>query len=150
LEYTLPVVKTIVQNPHLFKIITPINVEWFEALLITHPNQPFIKPVIEGLRCGFWPWPNTQQAPHPLTWDVSDHPPKSEESCEFICAQRDIEFSAGCFSAPFGKDLLPSMYSMPIHSVPKPCLTKLHLVVDHSASEHSLNCMIPQEAIAGG
>lgn len=38
---------------------------------------------------------------------------------------------------------------MPIHSVPKPGSTKLRLVVDHSASDYSLNSMISREDIAG-
>lgn len=149
-EYTLPVIKTIVQNRHLFKIITPINIEKFESLLTTHPNQLFVKSVIQGLRCGFWPWANTKQGKYPLTWDASDRPPKTDASRDFIRAQRDIEFAAGRFSEPFGEKLLPGMYSMPIHSVPKPRSIKLRLVVDHSASEYSLNSMIPREAIAGG
>ena len=33
---------TIERNPHLFRIITPINTLRFEELLATHPNQPFV------------------------------------------------------------------------------------------------------------
>ncbi|KIJ27725.1 hypothetical protein M422DRAFT_190649, partial [Sphaerobolus stellatus SS14] len=36
---------TIKQNPHLFKIITPINIAWFEELLQLHPNQPYVQSV---------------------------------------------------------------------------------------------------------
>lgn len=149
-EFTSPVVKTIVQNRHLFRIVTPIRVEAFESLLVTHPNQPFVKSVVHGLHFGFWPWADTKRGDHPLTWDASERTPKTDASHDFIRAQRDIEFAAGRFSEPFGKDLLPGMYSMPIHTVPKPRSDKLRLVVDHSASKHSLNSMIPREAIAGG
>ena len=41
------------------------------------------------------------------------------------------------------------MYSMPIHSVPKPGTNKLRLVVDHSATNYSLNSMISRDDIAG-
>lgn len=149
-EFTLPVVKTITQNRRLFKIVTPINIEAFESLLVTHPNQPFVKSVIHGLRFGFWPWASTNRDELPLTWDASDRPPKTDASRDFIRAQRDIEIAAGRFSESFGKDLLPGMYSMPIHTVPKPRSEKLRLVVDHSASKFSLNSMIPHDAIAGG
>ncbi|KAG1729226.1 uncharacterized protein EDB91DRAFT_1060112, partial [Suillus paluster] len=33
---------TITSRPDLFKIICPINVDCFQALLAEHPNQPFI------------------------------------------------------------------------------------------------------------
>jgi hypothetical protein len=60
IELSNPVVsKTIRENPHLFKIVPPINVDKFEALLSKHPNQPFVKSVCRGLREGFWPWADT-------------------------------------------------------------------------------------------
>lgn len=40
------VTKTIHESPHLFYIITPINVNCFEELLKSHPNQPFVKSVL--------------------------------------------------------------------------------------------------------
>ena len=46
-------------------------------------------------------------------------------------------------------DLLPGMYSTPIHAVPKPQSYKLRLVNDHSAGPYSLNSMIAREDIAG-
>ena len=49
-ELCNPVVnKTIADNPSLFDIITPINVDKFEQLLSTHPNQPFVASVCQGL-----------------------------------------------------------------------------------------------------
>ncbi|KIJ43053.1 hypothetical protein M422DRAFT_118624, partial [Sphaerobolus stellatus SS14] len=47
--------ETIRKNPHLFKIVTPINVLRFEALLQSHPNRPYVESVCRGLREGFWP-----------------------------------------------------------------------------------------------
>ncbi|KAE9406672.1 hypothetical protein BT96DRAFT_987228 [Gymnopus androsaceus JB14] len=46
-------------NPHLFRVQTPINIDRFETILETHPNKPFVKSVLVGLREGFWPWATT-------------------------------------------------------------------------------------------
>ena len=50
---------------------------------------------------------------------------------------------------PFGPDLLPGMYSPPVHTIPKPSSEKLGMVVDHSAEKYSLNSMINPKDIAG-
>ena len=55
----------------------------------------------------------------------------------------------GRYSEPFGPDLLPEIYSMPIHAVFKPGSSKFHLVTDHSAGQFALNNMILCEDIAG-
>jgi len=62
---------TISSHPHLFKIVTPIKVDHFELLLASHPNQPLIKSVVQGLREGFWPFSNST-APH-LTPGIIQH-----------------------------------------------------------------------------
>ena len=62
---------------------------------------------------------------------------------------RSIEIAAGRYSESFGMELLPGMYSTPIHAVPKPQSVKLRLVNDHSASPFSLNSMIAREDIVG-
>ena len=59
------------------------------------------------------------------------------------------EQKAGRHSAPFGPDLLPGMYSPPMHTVPKPSSEKLHMVVDHSASKYSLNSITDPKDITG-
>jgi hypothetical protein len=51
--------------------------------------------------------------------------PREEKEFNFICGQRDKEIEAGRFSSSFGENLLPGMYSMPIHAVPKPHSTDL-------------------------
>ncbi|KAF9468462.1 hypothetical protein BDZ94DRAFT_1370126 [Collybia nuda] len=56
---------------------------------------------------------------------------------------------AGRFSALFGPDLLPGMFSMPIHAVPKPNKSDLRMVTDHSAGKFALNSTIPRSAIIG-
>ncbi|KAJ7044839.1 hypothetical protein C8F04DRAFT_1207029 [Mycena alexandri] len=148
-EYTPIVMKTLRENQHLFKIVSPVNVEVFESLLVDHPNQPFVRSIIVGLREGFWPWADTQPGVYPDTYDLGDCPLKTEKKRQFVRDQRDAEIAAGRFSPSFGPDLLPGMYSMPIHAVPKPQSEKLRLVVNHKAGEFSLNSMIPREAIAG-
>ena len=42
-------------SPYI-KVETPFNVDWFKNLLADHPNQPFMKSVMKGLRKGFWPF----------------------------------------------------------------------------------------------
>jgi hypothetical protein len=75
--------------------------------------------------------------------------PKSDIEAEFFRTQRDIEIKHRRFSPSFGCDLLPGMYSMPIHAIPKPQQAQLRMVVDHSAGTYSLNSMIPRAAVAG-
>jgi hypothetical protein len=149
-EYeNLDAVSTIRDNPHLFCIVTPINVDRFEELLVTHPNRSFVKSVCTSLREGFWPFAHTQKESYPATWDFSDRPPKTEREAAFLREQRDIEIAANRYSVGFGPDLLPGMYSTPIHAVPKPRSEKLRLVNDHSAGTFSLNSMIAREDVVG-
>ena len=140
---------TIEQNAHLFHIVTPINVDRFEELLATHPNQPFVNSVCVSLREGFWPWAHMQKESYPVTWDFSDRPPKTECEADFLRAQRDAEIEAGRYSEGFRTNLLPGMYSTPVHAVPKPRSEKLRLVNDHSAGAYSLNSMILREDVVG-
>jgi hypothetical protein len=140
---------TIREHPELFRIITPIKVDRFEELLITHPNRDFVESMCISLREGFWPWAHTQKDEYPKTWDYSDRPPKNEREADFLRLQRDIEIEAQRYSEGFGNKLLPGMYSTPIHAVPKPRSDKLRLVNDHSAGPFSLNSMIAREDIAG-
>ncbi|KAJ7040083.1 hypothetical protein C8F04DRAFT_948817, partial [Mycena alexandri] len=148
-EYTPTALKTIGENEHLFKIISPIDADTFESLLTDHPNQPFVQSVLAGLRAGFWPWADTSPGVYPETYDVSDCPLNSEKERQFVRDQRDVELQLGRFSPSFGPDLLPGMYSMPIHVVPKPNSEKLRLIVNHKMGVFSLNSMIPRDAIAG-
>jgi hypothetical protein len=141
--------KTISEHPELFLVDTPINVENFEKLLINHPNPPFVKSVVSGLRTGFWPWADTHVGVYPDTLDESLQDPSNPMELDFICEQRDKEIKMGRFSQSFGRDLLPGMYSMPIHVVPKPHSTDYRLVTNHSAGLFSLNSMINREDIAG-
>ncbi|KAG2738748.1 DNA/RNA polymerase [Suillus brevipes Sb2] len=113
--------RTISNHPHLFRVSTCININEFESLLSDHPNPPFVQSVCTGLR----------------------------EEKEFVKSQIDKEVELGRYSEPFGPNLLPGMYSMPIHAVPKPGTSKFRLVMDHSAGQYSLNSMISRDDIAG-
>ncbi|KAH6910019.1 DNA/RNA polymerase [Coprinopsis sp. MPI-PUGE-AT-0042] len=101
---------TIRNNAHLFKIVTPINVDVFEKYLVSHPNREFVNSVVIGLWEGFWPFANTNINGHPVE-------------------QVQTEVDKECFSLAFGPDLLPGMYSMPIHAVPKPSSDTFRLEV---------------------
>jgi hypothetical protein len=149
-EYTNQLaISTIENHPDLFLVDTPIDIDRFEKLLARHPNPPFVHSVVNGFRKGFWPWADTHVGEYPYTLDESLGDPKDQEEYDFICEQRDKEISTGRFSDSFGEDLLPGMYSMPIHAVPKPHSTDLRLVTNHSAGGFSLNSMIKREDIAG-
>ena len=65
------VTKTSKENPSLFNIVTPINVDRFEQLLESHPNQPLVMSVCHGLHEGFWPWANTHSREYPGTLGLS-------------------------------------------------------------------------------
>ena len=55
----LEALDTIHLHPELFQTTTPINIDHFESLLCSHPNQPFVKSVCQGLQERFWPFANT-------------------------------------------------------------------------------------------
>jgi hypothetical protein len=133
---------TIRDHPHLFSIITPINVDRFEELLETHPNRPFIESVCRGLREGFWPWADTHYEMYPIIVDEALGMPKKEEETDFLRKQRDHERAKGRFSGSFDQDLLPGMHVSPIHMVPKPHTDKLRMVINQSAGQYSPNSMI--------
>ena len=80
----LEALSTIQTYPHLFRITTPINVDRFQSLLSSHPNQPLVLSVCRGLREGFWPFANTHYGEWPLTWDNSKRTPKTPEEALFL------------------------------------------------------------------
>ena len=137
---------TITNYSHLLKIITLINVDHFESLLTTHPNQELTQSMCHGLHHGCWPYANMDDPKHPSMYDNSSRTLRDPLHKVFVREQRDKEVRLGRFSDVFGPDLLPGMYVIPIGVVLKPHSTDLHLVVDHSAKLYSLNSMIPREA----
>lgn len=138
---------TIALNPHLFNLSTPINVDRFEQLLTTHPNQPFVHSVLVGLKEGFWPCADTTRPDYPITHDAHLSTTKDPAEAKFLEDQFEIEVQKGRFSQPFGPDLLPGMYSMPVHAVPKDKGATFRMVTDHSAEPYSLNSMIDKETV---
>ncbi|OBZ76385.1 hypothetical protein A0H81_03642 [Grifola frondosa] len=140
---------TLASHPHLFKIVTPINVDHFQYLLRDHPNPVFVQSVLRGLREGFWPWATPPPEGYPSTWDEDRGVPDDEEAAKFLEIQRDEEVRLGRYSEAFGTDLLPGMVCMPIHAVPKPRSVNLRLVNDHSAGPYALNSLISPDAIKG-
>jgi hypothetical protein len=141
--------RTIADNPSLFSIVTPINVTRFRELLASHPNPLFVDSVCTGLRSGFWPWATTLRDGYPSTYDGARPTPADPKKAAFIRDQRDVEIAKGRFSLPFGPDLLPGMYCMPVHAVPKPNSSDLRMVTDHSAGPFSLNSMVDHDLVTG-
>ncbi|KAL1761846.1 hypothetical protein FB107DRAFT_200060, partial [Schizophyllum commune] len=136
--------RTIRDHPHLFDIVTPINVDRFKQLLVGHPNRALVDSVVRSLREGAWPWADTSDPALPTTWDNMTKPLSKPEDVAFARQQCEMEVELRRFSPPFGPALLPGMYGVPIHVVPKPGSSKKRLVVDHSAGAHPLNGMIPK------
>ena len=126
--------KTIIDNPSLFKIISPIHVDAFEHSLTTCPNQLFVQSVCAGLRHGFWPWADTMIEGYPTTHDASNKSHRDHHESLFLQSQIEIEAQKHRFSPTFGTDLLLGMYSMPIYGVPKTLRNpNLRMVTDQSA-----------------
>ncbi|KIY50106.1 hypothetical protein FISHEDRAFT_72026 [Fistulina hepatica ATCC 64428] len=137
---------TIAEHPHLFPIVMPVNVDRLEDLLHEHPNHNLVQSVCWSLRQGFWPWAETANHSYPATYDNAEgyRTLTNPAHLAFMRQQCAAEAAAGRFSQPFGPDLLPGMYVVPVWVVPQPHSTGLRLVIDHSAGRYSLNSMIPK------
>src|SRR5258708_6648869 len=88
---------TIHSHPHLFPIITPINVDPFEHLLHDHPNNELVVSVCQGLRSGFWPFANTEKSdslPQGCVTCPQGMPVLNNNSLSFLKSQRNTEHSA--------------------------------------------------------
>ncbi|KZT25777.1 hypothetical protein NEOLEDRAFT_1064634 [Neolentinus lepideus HHB14362 ss-1] len=145
------VTQMLTTHAHLFKIITPIKVAVFENLVHNHPNQPFVHLVCKGLQEGFWSYANAFPDHYPDIFDNSVGGPKDEQQAEFMREQHDDKVKQEWYSPSFGKHLLPGMYNIPIHTVPKPPLNSgcLRLVINMSAGDYAPNSVIMKQAIAG-
>ena len=139
---------TIVCNPHLFKLVTPINIHVLKSYLASHPNHPFISSVCHGFQEGFWPYASSDQANQPTIIDNSFHPLQDEAHLAFVRQQHNVELALHHFSPTFGPDLLPGVTSIPIGVVPKPHSNKLQLVIDPSTGLHLPNSLIPWAAVS--
>ena len=94
---------------------------------------------------GFWPFAHNNRS-YSTTLDDSGTPPKTIEQTEFLCKQIQMESDADQYSAPFGPDLLPGMYSTPVLTVAGK--GELCLYDHHSCGKLALNSMIDQDDIA--
>ena len=74
--------------------------------------------------------------------------PKMEKE-RVLMEQVKMEITAGHFSRSFGTDLLPGMYSLLVHPMPKPDSEMLWLIIDHSSRDCSPNSIITREDITG-
>lgn len=126
------VAQSLLENPHLFQVVTLIHIEVFKSYLETHPNRAFIQLVCQGLQEGFWPWATTMRPGYPLVDDELKLPLSDEGKAKFLRKQHDVELAKGRFLDPFKHDLLPGMYSMPIYGVPKLNSLDFRLVTDQS------------------
>ncbi|KZT09948.1 uncharacterized protein LAESUDRAFT_623834, partial [Laetiporus sulphureus 93-53] len=123
-------------NRQHIRVETPFNVDKLEAMLVSHPNQPFVQSVLKGLRHGFWP-------PDEGEWkiecaEVTDNYPLTSPDLHAIRAFRDRETAAGRWSSEISQ-LLPGMKISPMFVVWRD--DKPRVVTDHSAS--GLNDGIP-------
>jgi len=132
------------ENEHLFSIVTPINIDRLASLWI---NPPFVSSVLRGLREGFWPWADTQHDVYPTTKDYFK-PREYEDNIRcFLREQRDVEISLNRFSKSFGPDLLPGMYAMLIHVIPKPSTVNFQLITNLSAGDFAPNTMVDKSTV---
>ncbi|KAF8807971.1 hypothetical protein BYT27DRAFT_7009065, partial [Phlegmacium glaucopus] len=117
---------------------TPFNVNHFESMLYDHPNQPFIKSVMNSLCYGFWPFDegnwedNCDNAIQNYTSEQTD--------IDAIQSFRDDEIQAHRWSEPLESNiLLPGMKISPIFVIWQK--GKAQVITDHTAS--GLNDCIP-------
>ena len=149
-EYkNLVALQTLNEQPDLFRVVSPIQVEVLDRLLKNHPNRKFVSSVLDGLREGFWPWATTTKEGYPTTHDETKPINLTEEKELFLRTQLAHEQDLDRVSREVEGGLLPGMYCMPSYVVPKPHLTGLRLVNNYSAGAFSLNSMVDHRFITG-
>ncbi|KAF6742773.1 hypothetical protein DFP72DRAFT_829673, partial [Ephemerocybe angulata] len=137
--------KTIAENPDLFQIITPIDIDAFELALDSHPNQTFCHSVVRSLRDGFWPFASIPDG-YPLIYEAPQPEMDNEEQRQFLRDQRDTELEQRRYSRGF-LVLLEGMVRMPNFAVPKDNGTAWRQVVNHSYGPHALNLLVDKDAM---
>ena len=131
---------TLLNLNQYIKVETPFNVDRFENLLADHPNQPFVRSVMKGLREGFWPFDEGE-------WDLESNTFRQNYSDEIqdldaIRAFRDKEVGLGRWSGPLpGQACWPGMKISPMFVVWQH--EKPRVITDHTGS--GLNDGIPKE-----
>jgi hypothetical protein len=121
------------------KVDTSFNVDRFENLLADHPNQPFVRSVMTGLREGFWPFHDGE---YKAELEVkSENFVSDPADLDAIRAYRDKEVNAAHWSGPLPDDkLLPGMKMSPMFVVWQK--EKPRVITDHKSS--GLNDGIPK------
>ena len=66
---------------------------------------------------------------------------------QFLRDQWDEEIYLGRFSESFRTDLLPGMYAMPIHIIPKPHTINFRLISNLSTGDYTPNTMIDKDKV---
>ena len=121
------------------KVDTPFDVDQFEHLLRDHPNQPYVKSVMDGLRNGFWPFDEGEWSDE--LSDVSGNYASEDLDLNAIRLFRDKELSADRWSNALPlSTLLPNMKFSPMFVVWQN--EKPRVVTDHKSS--GLNDTIPR------
>ncbi|KAJ7191129.1 hypothetical protein GGX14DRAFT_381437 [Mycena pura] len=121
------------------KVETSFNVDRFENLLADHPNQPFVRSVMTGLREGFWPFHDGEyKAELEMKGENFATDPADLEA---IRAYRDKEVGAAHWSGPLPQnELLSGMKTSPMFVVWQK--EKPRVITDHKSS--GLNDGIPR------
>ncbi|KAH7877626.1 hypothetical protein F5879DRAFT_780079, partial [Lentinula edodes] len=149
-EFESPAWYNIQENPHLFRVQTPINADRLEALSKAHSDQPFLKSVVVGLKEGFWPWASTRpRDDFSINWKNLWAPLPSEEEQDFVNTQRELEAQLRRHSQLFGPDLLPGMHSTPVIAVPGPHSEALCFVAHQFTGEFCQDNMVDKGQIKG-
>ncbi|KAF8813207.1 hypothetical protein BYT27DRAFT_7023167, partial [Phlegmacium glaucopus] len=95
------------------RVETPFNVNRLESMLYDHPNQPFVKSVMNSLQYGFWPfdegnWEDDRD-------DTIPNYATEQADVDAIRAFRDDEIQARRWSPPLDSNiLLPGIKISPI------------------------------------
>ncbi|KAG2053079.1 hypothetical protein BDR06DRAFT_886728 [Suillus hirtellus] len=99
---------------------------------------------------GFWLLADVPDDNYPFINDDSIRMcQKTSEQSAFIKTQMQEEIWQRHVSESFSQELLLGIYSISMHTVPKPNTDKLCLAVDHTASKYFLNLMIKSDSIKG-
>lgn len=130
------------QYEGLFSIVSPVDADMFEFLLSNHPNQPFVRSVVRGLRGGFWPMCDIPSDSISFTPNhkVCDEAP---DLLSAACAE---EVAAGRYSPGF-HTLLPGMKVSPLLLVEKKGSSKKRVCTDMSYGTPSLNDLVHKDRI---
>jgi hypothetical protein len=98
------------------KVETSFNVDRFENLLADHPNPPFVRSVMTGLRDGFWPFHDGEYKEELSV--IAENFSTDPADLDAIRAYRDKGMGASHWSGPLPRnELLPGMRMSPMFVV---------------------------------